>query len=236
MTPPCRDFQDRLIAHAGDRSAFEPDLVQHVSDCAACGAFAQRTERKVSALRGLARRVAPLELDGLAVAACHGGHRQERAISHLRALTRWGVPSELDAKILEGELESKLREGTKAPSVLDRLVDEELHDQPKALVQRFAGRLERLRAPGVLRVRVERSAEGRFSFGRRRMRMLAAASLVLVLLLTVGGGIYWLEKPRYSFEVVHERSLEGLDPVAGSLLGGLTGGLTDALRSGGVGR
>jgi hypothetical protein len=236
MSSPCRDCQERLIAHAGDRSAFEPDLAQHVNACEACASFARRSERQVSALAGLERRVAPVELDGRVVAACHGGHRQERATAQLRALNRWSVPAELDARVLDQERERIAREASKAPSVLDRLVDEDLRDPPKALAQRFAGRLERLRAPGVLRVRVERTAGNRFSLGRRRLRVLAAASLLVVLLFSIGGGIYWLEKPRYSFEVVYESSLDGLQPVAGALLGGLTGGMTDAVSPSGVKR
>jgi hypothetical protein len=225
-----------LIAQAGDRSAREPDLVQHLRDCEVCAAFAERSELEISALRILERHVAPLELDGLVVAACHGGHRQERAIAHLRTLSRRKVPAELEAKVLEEELGRMLREASGAPKVLDRLVDEDLRDPPKALARRFSGKLERLRAPGVLRVRVERTAGKRFSLARRRLRVLAAACLVVVLLLSIGGGIYWLEKPRYSFEVVHESSLEGLDPLAGSLLGGLTGGMTDAHSSSGEAR
>lgn len=236
MTSPCRDFRDRLIALAGDKTAVEPDLAQHLRDCPDCASFAQRSERQVSALRVLERHVAPVELDGLAVAACHGGHRQERAISHLRSLSRWNAPVELEAKVLDEELGRMLREAPHAPSVLDRLVDEDLCDEPKALARRFSGKLERLRAPGVLRVRVERTAGKRLSRASRRLRVLAAACLVAVVLFSIGGGIYWLEKPRYSFEVVHETSLEGLDPLAGSILGGLTGGLTDAHHSTGVGR
>ena len=160
----------------------------------------------------------------------------------MRALTRWDAPAELDERMLaaqQRESESRERsslDSDEAPRVLDRLVDEDLRDQPKAITRRFAGRLERLHAPGVLRVRVERSADESTSAARRRLRVLVAAGLLVVLLSTVGGGIYWLEQPRYSFEVVHERSLAGLDPMVQSLLGGLTGGLSDATGPSGVKR
>jgi len=233
MFSPCPEFQARLIAHAGDASAFETDLAQHVQSCSACADLARRVDREARALRGLARVAAPLELDGLAVAACHGGHRQDRAIGHLRALTRWEAPAELDERLLAAE---RARESLEAPRVLDRLVDEELRDQPKAITRRFAGRLERLSAPGVLRVRLERSADESSSATRRRLRALVASVLLVALLFTIGGGIYWLERPSYSFEVVHERSLGGLDPLAQSLLGGLTGGLYDPSSTGGMRR
>jgi hypothetical protein len=217
-----------LIALAGDRSALEPDLAQHAQSCSTCYAFAQRIQRQVRAMHELTRLAPPEDLDGRVVAAWHGGHRQDRAIAQVRALTRWAVPAELDARMLGAERERNLGDAAAAPGVLDRLVAEELQDPPKAMSGRFARKLQRLRAPGVLRVRVERTAENRSWTARRRLRMLVTASLALLFVFMVSGGIYWLEKPRYNFEVVHERSLDALDPMVKSLLGGLTGGLADA--------
>jgi hypothetical protein len=235
MTSSCQELRDRLIAHAGDAAAFEPDLARHVASCAACSALAHEIARQMIALRTLDRRRAPLELDGRVVAACHGGHRQERAVSAVRALTPWHVPAELDAKVLDEEYGRFVRETSKAPSVLDRLVDEDLRDPPKAVAQRFAGRLERLRAPGVLRVRVERTAGKRFSMARREVRVAAAVALVVVLLFSMSAAIYWLRTPRYDFEVVRETSIEGLDPIPRAMLASLTGGAPDAYRANGMG-
>jgi hypothetical protein len=236
MPSPCLEFQARLIAHWGDGSELEPDVARHLESCATCSALAQRVERQVRALRDLPRLAAPHELTGSVVAALHGGYRQERTIAHLRDLTRWTAPAEMDERILSTDRERMSADVPRAPRVLDRLVDDDLHDPSKALTRRFAGKLERLRAPGALRVRVERTAESPSDTRRRRLRVVVAASLVLVFAFMVSGGIYWLEKPRYSFEVVHESSLDALDPIGRALLNGLTGGLTDAQSSGGTRR
>jgi hypothetical protein len=241
----CRVFRDRVLAHGGEPPAFEPDLAQHVISCASCASFARRVSDHAHALRGLVRRAAPGELDGVVVAACNAGHRQARAISALHALSRWEVPAELDTKVLEGERSRDVwGESPKAPRVLDRLVDEDLHDPPKALARRFTGRLERLRAPGVLRARVEHGAlasssapesepaGGRNTLrelaGRRTLRVLVLVGLSAAAAVLVVSGIYWSRAPRYSFDVVHESSLEKFDPVVSSLLGAVTGGVSDA--------
>jgi hypothetical protein len=239
----CRVFRDRVLAHAGDPPAFEPDLAQHVISCASCASFARRVSDHAHALRGLVHRAAPGELDGVVVAACNAGHRQVRAISALHALARWEVPVELDTKMLEQRSPGVWGESPKAPRVLDRLVDEDLHDPPKALARRFTGRLERLRAPGVLRARVEHGSLGasapeseaaggrgtlRELAGRRTLRVLVLVGLSAAAAVLVVSGIYWSRAPRYSFDVVHESSLEKFDPVVSSLLGAVTGGVSDA--------
>jgi hypothetical protein len=229
----CRVFRDRVLSHAGDTSAFELDLAQHVSTCTSCAAFAQRVSGQARALRGLAHRAAPDELAGLVVAACNAGHRQARAISALGKLSRWEVPAELDTKVLDESPELPIAERAKAPRVLERLVDEDLHDPPKAIARRFAGRLERLRAPGSLRSRVAGQpvvplSTSEWTSAWTRARVLTLAGLAAAAVVLIAGGIYWSRAPRYSFDVVHETSLERFDPVVSSLLGGVTGGLSDA--------
>jgi hypothetical protein len=231
MSSTCRELRDRLIAHAGDAAAFDSDLARHVDQCASCSAIARRVAQQATALRALERNTAPLALDGRVVAACHGGHRQERTLAAVRALTRWHVPAELDAKVLDEEYGRILRETSTAPAVLDRLVDEDLRDPPRARARRFAGRLERLRAPRALRLRVEQTADARRVAVRRRVRVAAAATLVLALFVSVSAAIYWLRKPKYDFEVVHETSIEGLDPMPRAMLASLTGGMLDAHRA-----
>jgi hypothetical protein len=232
MPSTCRVFRDRVLSHAGDAPAFEPDLAQHVSTCTSCASFAQRVSSQARALRGLVHRAAPAELAGRVVAACNAGHRQARAISALNKLSRWEVPVELDTKVLHDESRLTMGERAKAPRVLERLVDEDLHDPPKAIARRFAGRLERLRAPGILRSRVASEPlapiAASSSTRARRVRVLALAGLAAAAVLLITGGIYWSRAPRYSFDVVHETSLERFDPVVSSLLGGVTGGLSDA--------
>jgi hypothetical protein len=115
--------------------------------------------------------------------------------------------------------------------VLDRLVDENLRRGSADAGRRFASRLDRLRAPRVLRGRIESSA--RYFLGEHSARgnRLLAAAAVLVLF---GGGLWFgLRASKEASSVVglqvrHESSLDALDPMARSLLGGLSGGLVDA--------
>jgi hypothetical protein len=186
------------------------------------------------------RLEAPRELDGLAVAVLQAGCRQDRAVAALRGLARLPVPSELpkfpaltnlpeNADDPESSIE-ELTRGARAPAVLDRLVEEDLRDSTAALVRRFAGRLERRRAPQALRERLGRSAHSALRPTAIRRNLLAAAALVLLL---AGGGM-WLhrrsaraELSDLGFEVRYETDLDAMDPMARALLGGLSGGVVD---------
>ncbi len=119
--------------------------------------------------------------------------------------------------------------------MLDRLVDEDLRDTSAALARRFAGRLDRRRAPPILRERLQQSPFSVLRTDWKPRSLVAAAALVL--LLTSGG--WWLrrhaaptETPDFGFELRYESGFGALDPMARSLLGGLSGGAVDvAARS-----
>jgi len=243
MTLTCEEARDRILENRGDLPAGESELRSHLESCGACASHASRTVRVATALAALRRAPAPRELEGLAVATFHEGHRQDRAVSILRSLGRLSTPQELSGRTLRSGrrlgrpvLRTDLTDGgsgARAPAVLDRLVDENLRRGSADAGRRFASRLDRLRAPRVLRGRIESSA--RFFLGAHRARgnRVLAAAAVLVLF---GGGL-WIglraakeASSATDFQVRHETSLDALDPMARSLLGGLSGGLVDAPR------
>jgi hypothetical protein len=215
---PCAAFRPELLEHGAGGPA-SGELSGHLAACADCRADLARTVRQVAALRALEHVRAPFELDGLSVAATQAGARQERAALALRALGRTSAPADLELRLT----------GRAAPAVLDRLVEEELADIERARVRRWLGRLPRLGAPAELRQRV--------ASGQRRARPLVPLGAALVTLALVGGALALVEilrppavgperGPRLVVERV--RSPADLDPMARSLLGGLTGGLSDA--------
>lgn len=239
MTLTCEEARDRILENRGDLPAGAGELRSHLESCAACSEHASRTARVATALCTLPRPQAPRELEGLTVASFHEGYRQDRAVSLLRSLGRLSTPQELSGRTLRPGrrlgspvLRTDLTDGaTRAPAVLDRLVDENLRRGSADAGRRFASRLDRLRAPRVLRGRIESSA--RYFLGEYRARgnrMVAAAALLVLF----GGGL-WISlraakeaSSAADLQVRHESSLDALDPMARSLLGGLSGGLVDA--------
>lgn len=230
----CLDCQTRLLEHASETDVRHDDVRAHLDSCATCAKFAVRAALHRRAFGDLVRLGIPSELDGRVVAACHAGYRQERAVARIANLARWNVPTELDRKVLEPQDGRSLVERSTAPDVLDRLVSEDLRDPAKAIARRFAGRLERLRAPAELRRRVERVFGARVTARMPRLpRFLQLAAAVL--LVAVGGGLFLMRpKPerRYSFEVRHASAQASVDPMIRGMLNGLSGGLLDATQGG----
>jgi hypothetical protein len=229
MTFTCTAIRDALLEHRGRAAADDLRIAAHLDGCAECSAFAQKTTALAALLETLPRRAAPGELAGLVVAATQAGHRQARAVSALSALARLPAPSALEVIALDEARLDELPIGAKAPPVLDRLVDEDLRDQAAAISRRFAGRLDRRRAPGILRARLSRSNWSlQASRGVRLVLPLAAGAVLLVL-----ASVLILRRGRSGsgmddeYQVVYESSLDSMDPMARGYLSGLSGGAVD---------
>jgi len=217
----CESVRFALLQRADGVHA-DAALDAHLVGCAACRRELARAGLRAEFVRGLDHVTAPSALDGIVVAALQAGARQARAARAVEDLPVLAAPDELARRI----------PGLVAPAVLDRLVAEDLADPAKALARRYAGRLERLRAPADLEERLGR--------GPRRRRpvvgagILAAAGVLLVAAVLIFTYVARPETtPRSSGpELVVERveSIRDLDPAAGQLLSGLTGGFVDAHR------
>ena len=224
MNPICQDTRDRLLESESSASD-DASLSAHLAACGECAEFARRARQIRAGLSQVSRVAAPRELDGLVVAATQPGSRQERAVAALSSLARLPAPAELVGRALEAPTVRP-----RAPAVLDRLVDEDLRDASAAMARRFAGRLDRRRAPPVLLERLQQSAFSVLRTDTTRRNVLAAAAVVLLL----ASGGWWLsrhaapaESPDFGFEVRYEAGFGGLHPMARNLLGGLSGGAVD---------
>ena len=80
----------------------------------------RRARTHVRALRSLNRLPAPAALDGLVVAALHGGHREDRAAAYVGTLGTLPAPASLLPRV---EHEVAAARARVAPAALDRLVE-----------------------------------------------------------------------------------------------------------------
>ncbi len=223
--PHCADFRAALIARAeGDVVDLALDV--HLAQCAACRRELMRTEQRVELLRGVSGPGAPVELDGLVVAAMQAGERQQRVTRAVQSLSRAHTPEDLARRLA----------GPKAPRVLERLVSEDLADPAKALASRYARSLGRLRAPQDLDQRLRDLRPGPLQ--RHAPVALVAAGVMLALgALIVAGILHGPRNPALPTTpagpvLIVERvdSVRDLDPLVGQMLSGVTGGLADAQR------
>ena len=239
----CEAARELLLESRFALDASAPELREHLEACPSCAAEASRTARIVTSLASMARVSAPRELDGLVVATMHEGYRQDRAVVALRSLGRLSTPGELTGRTLrsrrslrEPSLAEPMSDAStsdpRAPAVLERLVDENLRRGSADAGRRFSSRLDRLRAPRVLRGRIEATARSLLGSNRAIRHGIAVAAALIALL----GGTLWFglrssgnrSASVAEFRIRHESSLDAMDPMARSMLGGLSGGLLDA--------
>ncbi|TAJ02399.1 MAG: hypothetical protein EPO68_18210 [Planctomycetota bacterium] len=109
-----------------------------------------------------ARGSTALHGHGATCAECQSWWERQRRIARaLRSVARFAAPQELDRRTQPDELTEVCTRAVldhlsvlHAPSVLDRLVREEIEGQPGTTVRRFANDLERHTAPAALDARV----------------------------------------------------------------------------------
>ncbi|MDP6520297.1 MAG: hypothetical protein QF599_12880 [Planctomycetota bacterium] len=221
---------------------------EHLASCAACAAALNRWSAQAKALEGLSRSSAPDELDVLVARALAPEGRAERLGRAVASLERRAAHDDLEAVVLGGGDLPQRESALRAPTVLDRLVGEELANPLATQARRAVGRLPRLRAPAELEVLVERelaapAASSSSDTGRgrllrmrprqwtgtgTRMGMGVAAALILWFAGQGHGPTAPIDNDDYGFEIRRMDDLAGLDPQARNLLDGLTGGLLTA--------
>lgn len=208
----CRAWREASFDEASfvDAAAHAPSAVDgHAATCAECRAWWERQCRLVSALRSLPRLSAPAELDRRAQPRELSETCTRVVLEHLRVLH--------------------------APSVLDRLVREEIEGQPGTTVRRFANELERHAAPAALDERLQsvvaddesaRDVEAPRAPRSRRAWWLAAGGTLAAGLLGIVAYQSFAGTPRYRFEVVEidAAELRAQSPFGFSFANGLTGG------------
>lgn len=255
--PACPAFRDRLVAVAGGE-ACERALDAHLAECRGCREFLARVRHQVNAFARLPRRTPPRALDGFVVAALQAGARQDRAVRALEVLAPETMPVEGERAVWERARAAALRDvpfgtgrdGAKAPSALDGLVEAELLGRGAEVGTRMSRILARAHAPRALEARVEHVYEvSRRRRARDERRLLLAGAAVLLVALTVAVTLFAArpravlakgdgpvahvrhDEPR-ARQVIVERvaSPSDLDPMLASTFAGLTGGAPDAIR------
>jgi len=213
---------------------------RHSRACPDCAAYAARAERAVREVGGLERFEAPDELEGLVVAALNAGAREGRAVQAVSRLARQVLPEELERAVeTEAEIAAGLsgplgravdRERVLVPSVLDRLVQEELSDPVKATVRRAVSSLPRQTAPTELDARVHADlllpqAAERSPFLGRRLALVVTSLAAAVLALLVLRPSQGPRVPSFRLEAATLEDLDSLDPFAREVVSSLGGGL-----------
>lgn len=252
MSSACHRFREDLH----DAFVADPEALAHAESCEACAALAARVGRVARAVVELERRAVPAALDGLVVAALEAGVREERAVRAVRELERERLPEPLpespeEAVELEAQIAAELRdtelgaglntERYPVPSVLERLVREELADPERARVARFVFSLPRRAAPSELeaRVHVDLAAPAPRPIARPRLgRRLAlvGSSLAAGLLAMVLFRPFFLtgsdpDRGRpFRVEAATAEDLQALDPFARGLIENVGGGMLAARK------
>jgi hypothetical protein len=245
---PCQDFRDRWL-----EGALTPEpptgAESHAAACEACADWVQRRRAQVGVLTSLERLRLPEHLEGVlreelqrtvALSPLEEEPRSPRCEFLLRAMPHLSAPPELAqrvGRILGGDQAAAESDRSPAarslltldpspvPSVLDRLVEEELAAPSAHRVERFVGNLEPRRAPVELTLRLERSLR------RRRRSLLAGAG---TLLAAAAGLVLWIllegrpegDSPTRRLNVIRVDAQADIAPVAAGLAASLNGGWT----------
>jgi hypothetical protein len=171
--------------------------------------------------------------------------REERAIESVRSLERRILPTGFEEMVEDrAELAAGLPQAglqgdrVAAPSVLERLVAEEIAEPLKVYVKRHVSALPRQTAPAELAERLhaellsdlqEAPAKPKLAFGRRLGLVgtsLAAVVLAAFFLGPLAGGPEPEQRERpFLIEAASLEDLGDLDPVAMSFVDGLGGGI-----------
>lgn len=212
-----------------------------VHACAECERWAARLVQREGLLRTLPRAIAPTELDRLSERELEAEGRHARAVRALESLGRVEASAELDRAVealASGSgMGAAVRQRT--PSVLDRLVAEELANPVKARVARQMENLPRLEAPVALEQRLVRAlAEPRpasnVSTAPRRARAWLAVAAAAVALLALAPFAWERREPSSGlrtaraarpFRVERLESTRDLSPSARAWLETVSSGL-----------
>lgn len=239
--PICTELREEFLLEPLQGASFE----EHASDCASCAVWLARTSRVTGLLGSMDRLLSPLELEERVAEDLELG--SGALTGALRGLPRLAAPAELEQRVAKGCAPDSDEENFtpawapllaalerhRAPLVLDRLLDEELWDSEAAITRRQAGGLFRLRTPQTLFGRVAgdltRSEQKQSVRNWLPLGSLAAAALLIWAAAPsfVEGG----KTPEARFRVVQAQSLASLDPLARSLVEGLSGGRVQAVQN-----
>lgn len=166
----CSDFHSAWV-HAQPASPLkEPvgniavEIAEHIAECASCAELARRLRIQAGLLSTLEVFPAPQELDHRVareiaeqVAEAQSVEASPRVRRFLEHLGRVAAPDELEdrvASLLAREHQLPVEPGLRAPAVLDRLVEDQLRDLPKAMAAGMLSKLERPVTPVDLEERV----------------------------------------------------------------------------------
>lgn len=213
------------ICHAWRVAALErAALPEHA--CAECERWRARLELREGLLRTLPRVVAPRELEARSAQQLEADERRERTLRAVAGLGRVQPGAELDRAVEAAAAGmSELASRQRTPSVLDRLVAEELADPVKARVARQVEHLPRMEAPAALAERIARDLAAPHASTERRERrpvrqlwLAAAAALVTLafspLFFRDDAAPVASTRVARPFRVEHVRSTRDLSPAA----------------------
>lgn len=175
-----------LVDETSRAPARQPSVEGDGQDAGRFEALA-RARVQARALRSLPGRAAPSELDGLVVAALHGGHREHRAAAYVASLEERPAPSALRPRA-EALIDRSARSG----SVRGPVSREARHVAPAELDRLVAARVRAESDGGPEPIGAAQRRVLLRESARQRLVSATAAGVVLGLLFGVVGVIWSL--------------------------------------------